>query len=334
MAVQKAPASPAAAAAIKTVLEAFAVGDALGMPTEFMTRPAIRARFGFVGGFIAPVQSQNHPNLASAQITDDTEQNVYLLSSYLKEDSIDPVRTAAVLLKWARETGAAEKKYIGPSSLAALKAIEAGADPLTTGSGGSTCGGIMRTPAAVIASVLRGWPLEESVLNCLMPTHNTSTALEAAMAYAFALRASLEGGSSKEAIDKALNGAALGKALAPYEQCAASTAARISFMRSRMDSFHNPDELLDFLYSVMGTGLPSEEVATAVFSIFMFAGKDVWLALRMGASIGGDTDTIAALSGALCAASAGRHNIPPDLLGRVLRTNRLDFAALLGSAPH
>jgi len=51
----------------------------------------------------------------------------------------------------------------------------------------------------------------------------------------------------------------------------------------------------------------------------------VWLALRMGASVGGDTDTIAALSGALCAAYAGGHNIPGPILEEALRVNNLDL---------
>ena len=47
-----------------------------------------------------------------------------------------------------------------------------------------------------------------------------------------------------------------------------------------------------------------------------------------GASMGGDTDTIAALAGALCAAFAGRHNIPAEIQNMVLETNHLDLEQL------
>ena len=60
-------------------LEAFAVGDALGMPTEFMTQEAIKSKFGLVEKLIDPSVSQIHTNLKKGQITDDTEQNPTLL---------------------------------------------------------------------------------------------------------------------------------------------------------------------------------------------------------------------------------------------------------------
>ena len=51
-------------AACRACLEAFALGDALGMPTEFMTRFEIRRRFGLVDRLLEPAESRNHPDLA------------------------------------------------------------------------------------------------------------------------------------------------------------------------------------------------------------------------------------------------------------------------------
>lgn len=82
-----------------------------------------------------------------------------------------------------------------------------------------------------------------------------------------------------------------------------------------------------FLYDVLGTGLESWDVCGAVFGIFLFARDEPWLALRMGASIGGDTDTIAALAGSLCAARIGRHGIPAAIVTRVKEANGLDLEA-------
>jgi hypothetical protein len=61
----------------QSALEALTVGDALGMPTEFMTREYIKRNFGFVSSIIDPQFSLIHKNLARASITDDTEQNLY-----------------------------------------------------------------------------------------------------------------------------------------------------------------------------------------------------------------------------------------------------------------
>ena len=89
---------------------------------------------------------------------------------------------------------------------------------------------------------------------------------------------------------------------------------------------------MDFIYYVYGTTLASVDVAAAAMCIFLTAKDDVWLSIRMGASIGGDTDTIAALAGALSAAYALSHgqplNIPTAIVSEVLKNNKLDFDRL------
>jgi hypothetical protein len=170
--------------------------------------------------------------------------------------------------------------------------------------------------------------LINSVLNCCIPTHNTSTALEAAMAYAFALKTAIEAEHTDMVIHSALEGAAAGLENAPYRICAASSAERIKYLMKIIPGFKTGDELLDFLFDIYGAGLESEDICPAVFGIFLYAKDDVWLAIRLAASMGGDTDTVAALSGALCCAFAKRHNIPHSVLTAVTDANQLDFLAL------
>ena len=305
------------------------------MPTEFMTRREIRERFGFVDRLLEPEESKNHPDLGRGQVTDDTEQVLALLDEYCRKGRIDPGETADRLLRWMRESGAVEKHYIGPSSKIALEAIGAGADPATTGQGGTTCGGVMRSPAAALFALSRGLPLDTSVRACLLPTHNTQPALEAATAYAFALGKAFEGGDLAGIAAAAVRGCGAGIALAPYERCGASLSARIEHFISIEPGFRNPDEVLDFLYGVYGTGLESVDVASAAICIFLYAAEDTWLCLRMGASLGGDTDTVAALAGALSAAHrAARgqgHSIPSEVLDEVIKGNGLNLQALVAS---
>ncbi len=314
---------------IRSILEAIAVGDATGMPVEFMTRQEIREKFGQVDRLLSPEVSLHHSNLRFAQVTDDTEQNLYLIKEYCTRGYIGIKETALCLLQWAKETGAIEKKYIGPSSLKALKWIEEGGDPYKAGLNGTTCGGIMRTPSAVLCGCGKDREfLAKSVLNCCIPTHNTSTALEAAMAYAFAMQEALDGAKPESVVNAALEGAEMGIKFAPYRMCAASSAHRIRYLHKILPAINTADELLDFIYNIFGVGLESEDICPAVLGIFMYAKEDVWLAIRLGASAGGDTDTVAALAGALCAAYANGHNIPHDILDHVKSENRLDFTAL------
>ena len=163
------PAVPPGESSLRSLLEAFAVGDALGMATEFMTRAEIDDRFGLVATLIEPAFSKNHPDLRKAQVTDDTEQVVALLDEYCEKGRIDPRETAERLLLWVKESGAIEKRYIGPSSKAALQAIAEGADPSKTGLGGTTCGGVMRSPAAALFALCNDLPIDRSVQACLLP---------------------------------------------------------------------------------------------------------------------------------------------------------------------
>ena len=76
---------------------------------------------------------------------------------------------------------------MGPSSIAALNAIKAGEDINVAGIYGTTCGGIMRSPSAFFMSSEKN--LEENTVKCLLPTHNTKCAMEAALSYNYALLA-------------------------------------------------------------------------------------------------------------------------------------------------
>lgn len=320
---------------IRGILTAYAVGDAMGMPTEFMTRAEISSRFGLVDTLLEPSQSKNHPNLPKASITDDTEQVCTLLEEYSEKDSIDPYITAKRLLRWMRDSNAIEKGYIGPSSRLALEAIERGESPEKAGKKGTTCGGVMRSLAAVLFAAARQRPLADCVRACLTPTHNTQLAMEPAMAYGYALHAAICGKDIEGILSEAKKGAEAAQA-APdsqvYPQCGASVVARLLHFKELASSFSSPDEVLDFIYYVYGTTLASVDVATAAMCIFLSAKDDVWLSIRMGTSVGGDTDTIAALAGALSAAYALSHgqslNIPKAIVSEVLENNKLDFDRL------
>jgi ADP-ribosylglycohydrolase len=307
------------------MLEAISVGDALGMPTEFMGRDEIAQRFGFVDRLLPPRESRLHGNLPWASVTDDTEQVLRLLEHYLRE-GVDAEGTARCLLEWVKETKADERGYIGPTSLKALASIEAGMSPLEAGKGGNTCGGLMRTPAAVLACPdADEHGLGRAIIACCMPTHNSAAALEAALAFGFALRAAADGAAKDGVIEAGLRGALAGAAAAHDDFPNPSSAARIRLLVELSPRWKSPEEVMAFLHDVLGSGLPSWEVCPAVFGIFLHAGADAWLAVRMGASMGGDTDTIAAMAGALCAAFAGEGKLPRDIVAAVATANRLDL---------
>jgi ADP-ribosylglycohydrolase len=83
------------------------------------------------------------------------------------------------------------------------------------------------------------------------------------------------------------------------------------------------------VYRQGGTSLATQESVPAAFAVAA-AIPDPWLACRVAASLGGDCDTIAAMTGAICGACHGAGAFPAAARGTVARVNGLDFGPLAG----
>ena len=247
-------------------------------------------------------KSITHGDLPQFAVTDDTEQNLWLLRRYIKDGEVTIENTVDELLKWIDGTDAIGKHYIGPSSLKALQGIKNGEDPLKAGINGTTCGGIMRVPAAVFASRLLNLDLDRCIYNALVCTHNNSIALESAFAYAYALSYALDnpGCSEKEFLNKAKDGCRAGLKKAPWISAGASLLDRLIFLEGLDLRKYDEQTFKGFIYGVLGTGLPSYETAGAVFALLLYSDDPVRI-MFLAAELGGDTDTIGALACSLAA---------------------------------
>jgi ADP-ribosylglycohydrolase len=86
------------------------------------------------------------------------------------------------------------------------------------------------------------------------------------------------------------------------------------------------------LYDLVGTSLASQESVPAAFAVLAAYPDDPWLVCRLAASVGGDTDTIAAIAGAVAGACHGVDAFPADARRTVAEVNGLrldDLAARL-----
>jgi ADP-ribosylglycohydrolase len=85
--------------------------------------------------------------------------------------------------------------------------------------------------------------------------------------------------------------------------------------------------------TLVGTSLATQESVPAAFAMLAAAPDDPWLAVRMAASAGGDTDTIAAITGAVGGACHGAAAFPEQARVTVSAVNGLHLdevaAALL-----
>lgn len=310
---------------VRMFLEALAVGDAFGKVTEYCSLEDIKQKLGRVEVLLTPEESLTHNDLAHGQVTDDTEQNLYLIRQFAEDSEVTAENTAEALLKWVDETDA--KKYMGPSSSVALEKIKNGEDIKTTGLNGTTSGGIMRIPAAFLFSTVDS--LVQNVVACLLPTHNTGVAMDAAMTYAYALQAAVQDNPSiSEICDAAYEGSLIGRKYGSQKRTAAvapGCGERVRYLQEYLPSIKDEQALKEHLYYVLGTTCSSWDVCSAVFGIFLWAKGDVFTAIRISTEVGGDTDTIACLVACLSALYAKGHNIPEEMVQLVADANDIDF---------
>ncbi len=86
-----------------------AVGDALGMPSQTLSREEIAASYGRITEFLPPVT--DHPvshGLRAGQVTDDTEQTLLLADLLIRgKGSVEAGLWAQALLGWEADVARA-----------------------------------------------------------------------------------------------------------------------------------------------------------------------------------------------------------------------------------
>jgi ADP-ribosylglycohydrolase len=290
-------------------LHGLAVGDALGMPTQSTSRAQIVARYGLLVDRFHP-GPPDHPlaaGMPAGSVTDDTEQAV-LLGRLLVESRgrIDPVELGRRLAAWEasmRERGSLD--LLGPSTRRAVAALAAGVDPAEAGRDGTTNGAAMRVAPVGIA-VPVGDLLVERVVEASFATHGTGVAMAGAAAVAAAVSAGIEGAQVKETFVVAADAAAAAVGKGRWV-AAADVAERIRWATTLVRGRREP---LEVISALVGTSLATQESVPAAFAVLALAGDDPWLACKLGASVGGDCDTIAAMAGAIAGACCGVDALP------------------------
>jgi ADP-ribosylglycohydrolase len=312
-------------------LYGLALGDALGMPTQALPRAEIVARYGTLVGGLHP-GPEGHPlaaGLPAGSVTDDTEQAVLLARLVVAgRGEVDAAALARDLLAWEESMRArGSLDLLGPSTRRALAALAAGADVAEAGRHGVTNGAAMRVaPVGIATSSLDPRLLEDRVVAASRLTHNTGVALAGAAAVAAAVSAGIEGDPLAVAIGRAVSAAASAAGRGHWI-AGADVAARITWATGLVAGLAQ-HQVLDTVYRLVGTGLATQESVPAAFAVAAAVPGDPWLACRLAASLGGDCDTIAAMTGAICGACHGAGAFPAAARDQVARVNGLDFGPL------
>jgi ADP-ribosylglycohydrolase len=308
-------------------LTGLAVGDALGMPTQSMRRADILADYGPITGLTAAGPRQViAAGMPAGAVTDDTEQAMLLARLLIAGDGqIDPLVFAEALVSWEAVMAAkGSLDLLGPSTREAVRALAAGVPAAEAGRRGATNGAAMRiapvgvaTPPAPLAALV------DAVVAASMITHNTSIGLAAAAAVGAAVSAGVDGGSRADCAEIAI-AAADSAAGRGHWVAGGQIGPRIAWVTSHLPRV-SPEAWADELDAVVGTGVPAQESVVAAFGILAVA-PSAWAAVCLAASVGGDTDTIAAIVGSIAGAVDGMSAWPADTVGRVEHINGLDLA--------
>ena len=339
-------------------LYGLAIGDALGMPTQMLSRAQIRARWGeLLTGFEpAPPGHPIAAGLPAGAITDDTEQAVLLGRLLVKSHgTIDPNELARALVNWERkmaERGSLD--LLGPSTRRACAAILAGVPPDEAGATGATNGAAMRiAPVGIAVALAPATPaappspapsspspapsspspapssslstLVDQVVAASRVTHNTGIALAGAAAVAAAVSAGVSGAGIAEATALAVQAARIA-ARRGHWVAGADVAARIEWATSLVAG-RDEAEAAELIYTLVGTSLATQESVPAAFAVLAAEPADPWRACLLAASLGGDCDTIAAMTGAITGACHGVDAFPPEAIA-VIDAHGLGLADL------
>jgi ADP-ribosylglycohydrolase len=306
-----------------------ALGDAMGMPTQAMSREQIAERYGQVRTLLAAADDQPvAPGMPAGSITDDTEQAMLVARLFVEGHGyIDPHKFAEALRLWESDMiRRGSLDLLGPSTKRALDLLADGADPGEAGRTGDTNGAAMRVTPIGIA-VRPGEDLIEAVVQASRVTHNTSLGIAAASAIAAAVSASVDGASLTVALDEAERAAEAGARHGHWVP-GGEISPRIRWARQWVRGMDRAS-LAGAVAEVIGTSVAAQESVVAAIALAEALGEHPAEALAMAAGIGGDTDTVAAMCGAILGAQYGLEGLPGELVDTVRRVNDLDLAPLV-----
>ena len=319
-------------------LAGLALGDSLGMPTQAMSPEQIRAVYGTITGLVDGDASQPYaPGMPAGSVTDDTEQALLVASLLVRgrgsssgRVALDAGEFAHALLAWEDsmiERGSLD--LLGPSTKAALERVRAGEDPLSVGGAGTTNGAAMRvTPIGIAMSTADPEAFADAVWSSCQVTHATRQGFQAAALVAAAVSMGIDAARSTTPDLRGL----LWKAVTYVDSLPERGAWTpdpdvVAATRRAMQLVANPaSSSLECLVEQVGTSVASAQAIPMAFALL--ARDPSPRALLDAANIGGDTDTIGAIAGAILGAALGFEVFVGRGLAQVELASRLDLPSV------
>lgn len=279
-----------------------AVGDALGLPCEGLSR---RRQMRFF-----PEIERNHLFFGRGMCSDDTD-HACMVAQAVAVSGGNPRRFASSLAWRLRFWLLGLPAGVGFATLRSILKLWLGFPPQFSGVRSAGNGPAMRSALLGVCFAEDDAALIQHVAAGTTITHRDPKAESGALAVALAARAAMRA----ETVQRYL--AHLKRFLAPFGEAgreliglaerAAASAERREPTTAFADSYGCTRAVSGYMY---------HSVPAALHAWFSFP-RDLPAALRAAIRCGGDTDTIAAITGAIVGAGVGKSGIPPRWLAEL-----------------
>ena len=300
------------------------IGDAIGAPSEAMSRDEIHRKYGgrittFLDGSDNPYALGN----AVGEVTDDASQMYEMAQAIIRTRGELTVEAAAeAILNWSKNFPRYYPRNAGPTTRHVITELLAGKDPVEIGmtgceyNRGVSNGAAMRVAGAGLAHPGCWERAAQTAITSCRPSHGTQHAFAGACAIACGISEALtEGAQISEILRACLFGAETGQRRGEEtarRACGVSTREQIlRAIRIGYDcgSMEQAEQALE--QTIGNDGSMQTSVAVAI-GLFLAADGDPMKTVLGGANIGGDTDTIACIAGSLAGAYAGYAAVPEE----------------------
>ena len=312
-----------------------ALGDAMGAATETRSTSQIIERFGsLVSDIIEPPDDVFARGFKRGSVTDDFSLAYTTIQTilYYNGEVSDEIAKKA-LINWSKTP-----YYVlaGPTTVRAVNKmlgvpVDESMNFIKYDSAKGSDGGAMKiSPIGLISNGDVDKALKATVTIC-KPTHFNSTALSGACAVAAAVsEATKDDATVDSIIETGLKGAAFGDTYARKSnaELANPSVYKRIVLAVEIAKKCNGDmaRAMQEIEDIIGSGLSASEAVPCAFGLFKAANGDTFKAIKAAVNIGGDTDTVATIVGAIAGTYEAYYN--EEYLNLINEVNNYDLLAV------
>jgi len=293
-----------------------AIGDALGGPSEGLLPGAIAHRWGRVTGFLDENQTGS----------DDTEYALFNARLLLKHGA--QISAGAIARGWQEEIISASNTYKGAgfSEMLAIRNLQEGLHPPQSGRHLHAWSDGLAMRVAPFGIVAAGRPeLAARLAEMDGSVTHAGEGIFAGQAVAAAIARAMEGASVDRIVDAALG------VIPPDSWTSTGIQEAVTLGKKSSDVWDALDPLYQKIVcsSYFWSDVAPEAIALA-FGILAASRGNFREAVLGGVNVGRDTDTIAAIAGAIAGAREGIGGLPVEWTRRVLVSRGVCLSAVRG----